>query len=995
MKIGYAIVEAERVSVLEKDPKVFLENTLPSIATYDHICVYRAVDARFEYYGNFKVEKDLDGKIRLLRPKGRLKRPIDRIHKFWARKPWWAVSQYILTYSKEGDVVCDPMCGCGIAGYEALRLGRKAVLVDLNPFAIFLAKNTIKPINLSDLADAYEQVLNRPIQMDIKINNATTLIEKGKSVRDTIRALYKTKCPICKGAAEAVYYIWDTIYEYKGLKSDNKESDVLLKAISRVAQSDEHPKELTQIFLLTNWQRILEEARNLWEERRFPVEENPFKGPPRPGAITNAFGKLVREGVYSRIKREPTLLYYACLENKKHKGLVSLSDVDRELVSLLEMVQIPFIYPSTSLRYPDGQLFDTARPDSLFIEKELLSTWSKDEQEKQEERFNHLFTKRNLLALSILFWSIEQVRDPSLRELLLLAFTQSLYKASKLNSYEVQPSKGRLKIRRATLWRENRFSIPPDFAEENVFVRFDREFASLYEAKEQAISEIKSYREANSVDEFVKSRDCNVLYLRTDARDVSRLFEAYKDIVDMIFTDPPYGDAIQYYELCMFWVAWLCMDKDWSTNYGNSDWWRREVVVNKVQGKPSLDNFKQGLTEIFQSVRNIVSDEATWVITYHKREPGYWKALMDAQLSIGLAFFDEDRHQLLGRSFNPSKDFKFLETDAYTIWKSFPVQKVRTFEEAAESFFNIVGSFVVQHNGILPRNAIEKAYVEMAWNVEKSVYEQFFEGKYDVFLEKHSIQIFTKNGVFVVIRRDSPPPGVSSEKWQALWDACYGRVDPELLIKYSLAAYIKGRYEREMKTSLDDIYHDIVSRIDGRISQDIVFTIIDEIAEYDWLEGTYKPRKEVKKIEGLAKWMPKKELKLPEPPESLIPKLTIELIKKGYEIFIGKGYEKPDISRVYERKIVKRIRSDLDTFPIVITKNGIPIACIDVNTLGRASHALLKGDVKIIVLYAMEEIVNKSSFYKKHLDEGKLVLLDVQNKTTTDVIDAITRQIEE
>lgn len=198
-----------------------------------------------------------------------------------------------------------------------------------------------------------------------------------------------------------------------------------------------------------------------------------------------------------------------------------------------------------------------------------------------------------------------------------------------------------------------------------------------------------------------------------------------------------------------------------------------------------------------------------------------------------------------------------------------------------------------------------------------------------------------------------------------------------------------------MKTSLDDIYHDIVSRIDGRISQDVVFTIIDDIAEYDWLEGTYKPRKEVKKIEGLVKWMPKNELKLPEPPESLIPKLAVELIKKGYEIFIGKGYEKPDISKVYERKIVRRIRSDLDAFPLVITKNGTPIACIDINTLSRASHALLKGDVKIIVIYAMKEIIDKSSFYKKYLDERKLVLFDVQNRTTTDVINAITQAIEE
>ncbi len=46
----------------------------------------------------------------------------------------------ILSYSKEGDTVCDIFCGSGTALVEARLLGRNAYGIDLNPFAIFLAQ---------------------------------------------------------------------------------------------------------------------------------------------------------------------------------------------------------------------------------------------------------------------------------------------------------------------------------------------------------------------------------------------------------------------------------------------------------------------------------------------------------------------------------------------------------------------------------------------------------------------------------------------------------------------------------------------------------------------------------------------------------------------------------------------------------------------------------------------------------------------------------------
>ncbi|MGA9030153.1 MAG: DNA methyltransferase, partial [Methanoregula sp.] len=67
----------------------------------------------------------------------RLHPPMYNIHKYWARKPDNIVAAYIERYSKEGDTVLDPFSGSGVTAIEALRLGRKAIAVDLDPVGNF------------------------------------------------------------------------------------------------------------------------------------------------------------------------------------------------------------------------------------------------------------------------------------------------------------------------------------------------------------------------------------------------------------------------------------------------------------------------------------------------------------------------------------------------------------------------------------------------------------------------------------------------------------------------------------------------------------------------------------------------------------------------------------------------------------------------------------------------------------------------------------------
>jgi DNA modification methylase len=68
---------------------------------------------------------------------------VTRLHKYWSRKPWFIVGEYVRKYSSTNEKVLDPFCGSGIIGLEAILSGRHFVGYDLNPFATFLAENTL------------------------------------------------------------------------------------------------------------------------------------------------------------------------------------------------------------------------------------------------------------------------------------------------------------------------------------------------------------------------------------------------------------------------------------------------------------------------------------------------------------------------------------------------------------------------------------------------------------------------------------------------------------------------------------------------------------------------------------------------------------------------------------------------------------------------------------------------------------------------------------
>jgi len=109
-------------------------------------------------------------------------------HKFWGRKTWNVVAEYIKTYCPEGGIVLDPFAGSGIVAMEALKAGRKAIVCDLLPIATEITRLTLKPVGLEELRKTFERV--------------------ARHVKSRILELYTTSCRNCRYSFPFTCAVW-------------------------------------------------------------------------------------------------------------------------------------------------------------------------------------------------------------------------------------------------------------------------------------------------------------------------------------------------------------------------------------------------------------------------------------------------------------------------------------------------------------------------------------------------------------------------------------------------------------------------------------------------------------------------------------------------------------------------------------------------------------------------------------------------------------------
>lgn len=406
-----------------------------------------------------------------------------RSHKYWARKPWYVVSEYIKFFTEPNDTIIDVFSGSGVTGIEAIINDRKAHLIDLNPIASFVTNMTaISPVDLEALRNTFEKIQ--------------------ANVKNRILKLYAgSQCKNCGETLYARHYL-------RGPKFKN-------------------------IYIKEDCYR----CGSTFDVRPLTKKEN------------------------------------ECLEKIERK---------RNL----------YWYPK--VKFP--KKFDKDRITYKGI-----------------KYIHQLFTKRNLLALSLIFNEINKIDDQILKNLLRLVFSNTLIHVSKLKAENVRP----LAV--------NNYWVPDDWIEENVWFRFEERFNRLLEAKRVSNQRI-TQRQIENLNVYTQS-----------STDLSNIESAS---ADYCFTDPPYGDSIQYSELSMVWNAWL------GEIFDNE----KEVIINRTQKKDVL-GYQELLTKVFSETYRVLKPGSYMTLCFHNKDFKTWSTILQSCRDAGFLYINMVPQEPISKSF--------------------------------------------------------------------------------------------------------------------------------------------------------------------------------------------------------------------------------------------------------------------------------------------------------------------------------------------------------
>ncbi len=237
------------------------------------------------------------------------------------------------------------------------------------------------------------------------------------------------------------------------------------------------------------------------------------------------------------------------------------------------------------------------------------------------ETLDTLFTNRNLYALSLIFEEIEKIENKKLQNVFKFAFTSMVHLVSSMTP--VRPTR-----QFSSFWPVHRYWIPPIFMESNVWMVFESSVLGkqgVLKGKEDAASQIKTYKRAKNFKEL--GDGANILFETANALESTKHIPP--NSVDYIFTDPPYGGAVQYFELSTLWAAWLKMDMDYAD----------EITINSQQEK-DFDYYHKMLKSAFREMYHVLKPGKYLTVTFHSTEIAVWNSIIKA---VVLSGFDMEK----------------------------------------------------------------------------------------------------------------------------------------------------------------------------------------------------------------------------------------------------------------------------------------------------------------------------------------------------------------
>lgn len=308
---------------------------------------------------------------------------------------------------------------------------------------------------------------------------------------------------------------------------------------------------------------------------------------------------IVLATILDREREKPLELRCLCPVCKKYAA----KPKPKDLASLHKIEKLkPKWYPKNNLAYNGNK----------FMKRE------------GKETVADLFNKRNLYALAALFGEIEKIENKKLRGVFEFAFTSMVHLASKMCPVAKEGGKGHWSALSTTsFWALQSYWTPPVYMESNVWMLFESAVLGkqgLIKGKADAADQIKLYKRAKSLREI--NDGANILFKTANALELTKIIPP--NSVDYIFTDPPYGGAVQYFELSTLWASWLNMEIDYAD----------EITINSQQEK-DFDYYHKMLKSAFREMYQVLKPSRYLTVTFHSTEIGVWNSIIRAVVLSG------------------------------------------------------------------------------------------------------------------------------------------------------------------------------------------------------------------------------------------------------------------------------------------------------------------------------------------------------------------------
>ncbi len=286
-----------------------------------------------------------------------------------------------------------------------------------------------------------------------------------------------------------------------------------------------------------------------------------------------------------------------------------------------------------------------------------------------------LFTKRTLSCHARLLSLIEEYSSGNEKKLFKIAFTANLANCSKL----VPPIKSRGEMAQGA-WMTG-FYTGDTYLENNVLEYFENRLSKVIKGKEDYLNQFGNKWELSFDAINYNNKYC---VLQNDAKNL----KIEDNSIDYVFTDPPYGDAVPYFEQSIIWNSWLKLNPDYENEI---------VISDSKQRNKRNDQFEEEIFLAFSEIRRVLKSGKYFSLTYHSLSGIEWKVITNACIKNGFELIEYN--WLVQKTFTPRQinRLKSVKGDVLVTLKKIDLPNkvvIKPDYEIKEMFFNHIENWL-------------------------------------------------------------------------------------------------------------------------------------------------------------------------------------------------------------------------------------------------------------------------------------------------------------